>query len=281
MRPKLAGADFTFPLLTHEHSLDLIAMIGFKAVDIGLFEGRSHLQPSKMFKNTAENARRLKRKLGDRNLKPADIFLQCSPEVHPYAANHPDPGQRHRARKDFLHTLEFAAECGSQHVTGLPGAAFENESRADSFARCCTEMNWRKEKSEEFGLIFSPELHVGSIAPTPHAALRLVNKVPGLTLTLDYTHYARKGIPDSKVEPMIQYASHFHARGARRNRLQTTIADNVIDYGRIVKVMLQTGYNGYIGIEYVWTEWERCNEVDNLSETIQMRDHIQAMFDRS
>ena len=32
-------------------------------------------------------------------------------------------------------------------------------------------------------------------------------------------------------------------------------------------MMEQVGYAGYLGIEYVWTEWEHCNEVDNLSET--------------
>ena len=29
---------------------------------------------------------------------------------------------------------------------------------------------------------------------------------------------------------------------------------------------------GYVGIEYVWIDWEHCNEVDNLSETILWRD---------
>ena len=29
MRPRFAGADFTFPLLSHEHSLDLISLLGF------------------------------------------------------------------------------------------------------------------------------------------------------------------------------------------------------------------------------------------------------------
>ena len=27
-----------------------------------------------------------------------------------------------------------------------------------------------------------------------------------------------------------------------------------------------------MGIEYVWIDWEHCNEVDNLSETILFRD---------
>ena len=43
MKPKLACADFTFPLLPHAKVLDLIAMLGIKGVDIGLFEDRSHL----------------------------------------------------------------------------------------------------------------------------------------------------------------------------------------------------------------------------------------------
>ena len=46
---RLACADFTFPLLSHEQSLDVISMLGFDGVDIGLFEGRSHLHPSREF----------------------------------------------------------------------------------------------------------------------------------------------------------------------------------------------------------------------------------------
>ena len=56
--------------------------------------------------------------------------------------------------------------------------------------------------------------------------------VPGLTLTLDYTHFTRKGMPDSAVEPLVPLASHFHARGASNGRLQTSFDLNSIDYGR-------------------------------------------------
>jgi hypothetical protein len=27
-------------------------------------------------------------------------------------------------------------------------------------------------------------------------------------------------------------------------------------------------------VEYVWIDWERCNECDNLSETILFRDYL-------
>jgi len=59
--------------------------------------------------------------------------------------------------------------------------------------------------------------------------------------------------------------------------LQTSFQANTIDYERIVAAMHRTGYGGYLGIEYVWTEWERCNEVDNLSETIRFRDYFRSL----
>ena len=47
---------------------------------------------------------------------------------------------------------------------------------------------------------------------------------------------------------------------------------------RILRAMKQANYKGYIGVEYVWIDWEHCNEVDNLSETIQMRDYFRSAF---
>ena len=71
-------------------------------------------------------------------------------------------------------------------------------------------------------------------------------------------------------------ASHFHARAARPTRLQAPLKENTIDYAAILRSMGQSGYSGWIGLEYVWVDWEHCNEVDNLSETILLRDHLRA-----
>ena len=274
MKPCFACADFTFPLLSHDQALDLMAMLGFEGVDIGLFEGRSHLQPSGEFRNVRKSARALGRRLAGRGLKPADIFLQTAPEFVSLAPNHPDPRRRAKARRLFVQTLEYAAECGARHVSALPGVYFSQEARAASFARACDELAWRCEQARWAGITFSVEAHVGSVAPVPKDALRLLRVTPGLTLTLDYTHFVRRGLPDAEVEPLIEHASHFHARGARKGRLQAPLKENTIDYARVVRVMKKTGYRGFIGIEYVWIDWEHCNEVDNLSETILLRDFI-------
>jgi sugar phosphate isomerase/epimerase len=197
-----------------------------------------------------------------------------APSFIPYAINHPEAARRRRARDWFLKTLDYAAAAGSKHVTTLPGVQFDDDAPAASWKRCCDELAWRVEQARHHDISFSIEAHVGSIAPKPKAALRLVKDVPGLTLTLDYTHFTRAGLPDSAVEPLIAHTSHFHARCARKGRLQTSFPQNTIDYARVLRAMRKTNYRGYVGVEYVWIDWEHCNEVDNLSETIQLRDFL-------
>jgi len=276
MTMKLACADFTFPLLPHDKSLDLIAVLDFEGVDIGLFEQRSHLWPSRAFISLRAAARDLSTKLRDRGLALADVFLQTAADFSSIAPNHPDASIRGQARDWFERTVEFTLECGGSHVSALPGVHFDGVPEMESYERCCDELAWRCETANRQGVIFSVEAHVGSIVPTPESAAQLVRLVPGLTLTLDYTHFTSSGVPDHEVEPLIAHASHFHARGARAGRLQASFKENTIDYGRILDVMRQVGYSGYVGVEYVWIDWEHCNEVDNLSETIQMRDFLRS-----
>jgi sugar phosphate isomerase/epimerase len=153
---------------------------------------------------------------------------------------------------------------------------FPEESRAGSLGRACDELAWRCEQAAARRLVFSVEAHVGSIASRPRQAAQLIAKTPGLTLTLDYTHFTRVGIADAEIEPLVAHASHFHARGACKGRLQTSLVHNAIDYARVVRAMQACKYPGYVGIEYVWIDWEHCNEVDNLSETILLRDFFRA-----
>lgn len=273
----LACADFTFPLLPHAKVLQLIAMLDLQGVDIGLFEQRSHLWPSHEFTNPGQAGARLKTQLDDLGLRAADIFLQLDPTFEPYAINHPEQDRRSHARTAFLNTLAYASAAGAGHVTILPGVEFDGEQRSDSLARAVDELAWRVEQAQAHHIVFSVEAHVGSIVPDPTRAAELVRRVPGLTLTLDYTHFTRVGNTDAEIEPLVAYASHFHVRGARTGRLQAPFAENTIDYRRVYEVMQANSYPGWLGLEYVWQDWEHCNECDNVSETILFRDFLRSL----
>ncbi len=272
MKTRLACADFTFPLLPHDQALQLVAMLGFTGIDIGLFEGRSHLWPSRELAQPRRAGTRLRKRLAAAGLQPADVFLQLDGDFRPWAVNHPDAARRQTARESFARLLDYASACGCGHVTLLPGVHVTGESLSASTARAVDELAWRVAQAQAAGLVLGVEAHVGSLVPTPEAAARLVASVPGLTLTLDYTHFTRRGMSDARVEPLIALASHFHVRGARRGRLQERYCRNTIDYERVYTVMGEVRYRGWVGIEYVWIDWEHCNECDNVSETVLFRD---------
>jgi len=116
------------------------------------------------------------------------------------------------------------------------------------------------------------------VAPTPAEARALIEQAPGLTLTLDYTHFIKQNISQEECETLMPYAAHYHARGAEPGRLQASVSANKVDFKRVLQAMERVKYNGYVGVEYVWTEWEHCNEVDNLSETVLLRDHLRGLM---
>jgi sugar phosphate isomerase/epimerase len=273
---KFAIADYTFPKLKWEQALRLARDLEFEALDLGLFVGRSHLRPEDLFSRPTEATARVTGALRGHGLEVADVFGQAATTFEEYALNHPDAAQRQHATEFFWRLLEFAARCNAKHLSLLPGVHFERESYETSLGRCADELAWRAEAASKLGIVFAVELHVGSVAPTPSEGRRLLEMVPGLTLTLDYTHFTFQGIPDHEIEPLLACASQFHARGACAGKLQASSRENTIDYPRIITAMKESGYEGYVVLEYVWTEWMRCNELDNLTETIWLRDLLRS-----
>ena len=275
MNIKLSCADYTFPLLEHEHVLDLIAMLGVQGVDIGLFGGRSHIRPENVIENIKMAARELSEKVATRGLEIATIFLiPKNLDFLSLATNNPNAGQRRQARDLFQRILEFTVRCNATHLSAGAGVHWEGESFDVSFGRDAEELAWRVEKATELGVTFAIEPHANSLTSTPETTKRMIDMAPGLTLALDWAHFIRQEIPETEVESLLDYTSHFHARGANKDKLQSSLRENTIGYAQIISNLERRGYPGYITLEYTWTEWEHCNEVDNLSETILLRDYL-------
>lgn len=277
-QPRFACADFTFPLLSHDKVLNLIAMLDCEGVDIGLFSRRSHLTAETEFGHITQRARALSARLRDCGLVATDVYLQLDTNLSTYAINHPEAQRRQYARDNFLKLLDYATELGADHITTLPGMFFPNTTQQESLDRCYEELQWRLEKASGTGLIFAVEVHIQSPFTDPADMKVLLDAVPGLTLTLDYTHFIYSGYTQEEIDPFLAHASHFHARGAKKGRLQTLMTENTIDYKKVIEKLKATNYAGWIGLEYIWTAWERCNEADTLSETILLRDLIKEAY---
>jgi hypothetical protein len=55
------------------------------------------------------------------------------------------------------------------------------------------------------------------------------------------------------------------------------MSENTIDYDGVLRAMQKSNYKGFVVLEYVWTEWMDLNRVDNVSETIILRDLLLAL----
>jgi len=263
-------ADFTFPLLPHEKVLDLLRLLDFSAVDLGVFEDRSHHYPSEIAKDPLGSAARLRESLDRRSLAPADVFVQIGAEPPVAAANDPDPAVRVRNAATFDAMTDFTAHLGAAHLTGLPGVAHEGTDPEADWDLAVAEARRRVEVCREHGITYAVEPHIGSILTDPPTTLRFLEAV-----TLDYGHFIYEGMDNAAVHPLAPYASHFHARGGAEGLLQTPVEDNQIDFPTILKKLHESDYAGYLCLEYVYVNWAGCNRTDNLSETLRLREQLQ------
>jgi sugar phosphate isomerase/epimerase len=273
---RLSCGDHSFPVLPHEQTVELVRMLGFDAFDLAVMGNRSHVRPELIREDIPGWAGRLEERIRGRGLDIADVFCIPWTDFATMAPNNPDAAERERGTALFRDMLELTVRLGAPGLTMVPGIDWPHESHEESLARAARELGLRASESREAGVRFSIEPHVGSVCGTPDDIARLVELAPGLELTLDYTHYISQGFSEAQLEPLVRHARHVHARGGAPGRVQCALKDSTIDYGRLVEALRETGYEGAIALEYVWIDWERCNECDNISETLLLRDRLLA-----
>lgn len=275
---RLSCGDHSFLLLEHSTVLDLIAALGFDGVNLVLWGERSHVRPAEIRADIAGWAGRIEERVRGRGLELADVVAIPSTDYRVLAVNHPDADERARGLAFFRDMLEFARRIDAPGLTILPGIDWNHESHEESLARSASELALRLEEAKELEVPFSIEPHVGSLCRTPADVAWLCEAVPGLQLTLDYTHFVVNGLPEAEIDPLLRHTRHFHARGGAQGRLQAPLSESTIDYERIIDALREQRYSGHIAVEYVWVPWEGMAGLDVLAETVLLRDRLRAAF---
>ena len=271
--PDFSCADYTFPLLSRTQSLRLLRLLDFEFVDIGLFERNPSYLPSELMAAPVDFIRGVNRDIALAQIRPSDVFLQIGTEPGQSSANDPDPNVRTRNRQVFKQALELCTAIQCDHLTGLPGV--DHGGKDTDLALAVEEAAWRVRVSNEAGVVYSIEPHIGSICASVESTHHFLSRVEGLTLTLDYGHFVCAGEESSKAHSLLPFVSHIHVRGGSPNRLQTSVADSTIDFEGMMSGLYNRRYAGKLALEYVWVDWQGCNLSDNLSETILLRGRLQ------
>jgi sugar phosphate isomerase/epimerase len=284
---------WAFNDLTLQEALGTIARLGFRYADIG---SGPHLNAVKAAADPRRVATEIISDLRVYNLKLADLYLML-----PHIAE-ADADRRQREIDLFRTMLPLARAIGTPGITLSPGLAQpepetddptdaeadhgEDEEAAeapdaapetppipDPYTR--TRDSLREMVRLAGDLPVSIEPHIDSMAPTPEAALRLVNDVPGLMLTLDWAQMVYQDIRHDEIVALLPHARHIQMRQAARAQLQTPLARGRIKIDRVMQALEQAGYAGAICIEYMKTAgWHGIIEVNTIRETAALRDSL-------
>ena len=268
---KFSCADFTFPVLERSAALRLIKLLGFDHVDMGLFARSTHFSPLDLLASPRGYTAQVLQDLDSAELSVSDVFVQIGVDPSEAAANDPSSAVRASNREIFKGALEFCVALGSKHLTGLPGVYHADASRDGDLGLAAEVAAWRIAECASAGVVYAIEPHVGSICAEVGSTRAFLAAVEGLTLTLDYGHFIMAGESSAQVHDLLPFASHLHVRGGARERLQTSVDENTIDFPGMLTRLQRLGYGSFLALEYVWVDWKGCNRTDNVSETILLR----------
>jgi sugar phosphate isomerase/epimerase len=266
---ELACSSWSFAVLPFERAADLAATLGFSWLDVGMFAGWAHFDPEAVGARPGEMAREICGVLDRTRLKVSDLMVAL-----PRPTNDPDPAVREHQRGVVAGVLAVAKLVQSPNVTILPGGPQEGWNLERSTLVSADELRRLTDLAAARGVQLSIESHWDSIVEAPEPNLRLLEMVPGLRITLDYSHFVAMGHDQRAIDVLLPYASHVHARQAAPGRLQVGKDEGTIEFSRVVAGLQQAGFAGTVALEYLCHPFHEQNHVDVLTETVKLREDL-------
>lgn len=273
--PRFSCTSFSFPLLRLPAIARLLALLEFHYLDLCIAEGSRDVQADIVEADPNAAAAVDRRACEDAGLAVVDVFCHLGRNAFDRPVNTPDGAQRQRNRGRFGAYLAYAAAVGAEGLTISPGRRWA-EVADGGFDLACNELAVYSGWARDRGLRFSVEPHLDSIAAEPDSAARLAGRVPGLTLTVDYSHFVAQGTEPSAVHRLLPLAGHVHVRQAAPGKLQAAEDEGVIDFGTMLRRLADLQYRGALTLEYLWSPWQGMNRVDVVTETLLLRRRLEA-----
>jgi Fe-S-cluster-containing hydrogenase component 2 len=146
--------------------------------------------------------------------------------------------------------VEFCREIGAESLMMSPGKC-NDEIGIDASRKLAVEsLKFQQEVCSKHGLQLNIEPHWHSLAEDPESAIWFCEQIPGIGLTLDYSHFIAQGYSQEEVEPLHAYAHHLHARQAKKGATNATFSEGTIDFSRILRKLNKDKWDGVICLEY-------------------------------
>ena len=207
-----------------ERALRVIGELEFGKVDVALHEQGSHLRPSDVVRDAAGAAQQIR--IGP-SLTPAafDVEIEAS------------------SAADFDEQLH--AICRLARLSAVPLITLSPAPAGSGLDAEVERLTRLVHLVEGEGLILTVATRIGTLTELPQVAGELCQRVPGLSLTLDPSHYVAGPNQGEPYDDLFGYVRHVHLRDTGRGpgQFQVRVGQGEIEYGRIVAQLERVGYD--------------------------------------
>jgi sugar phosphate isomerase/epimerase len=196
----------------------------FNKLDISIAERGPHLKPSEVLADIGLAAQRIR------------IGPSLSPAAISAAIEAPTPAE---------HDRQLQAICHLARLSNVPTVTIAAAASGSDWGAEVQRLTHLTSLAEREGVLLALETSSGTLTEYPDAAVELCQRVEGLGLTLDPSHYIagpHQGKPFDSVYPFVRHV-HLRDTGRGYGHFQVRIGQGEVEYGRIIAQLARHQYN--------------------------------------
>jgi sugar phosphate isomerase/epimerase len=211
-----------------DRALRIIGELEFAKLDVAIHEQGPHLRPSEVAADIGLAAQKIR--IGP-SLTPAAFSIEIEAKGDDFVQQ--------------LRAICRLARVSTVSVLTLPAAS--SGSGVDDEVKRLTNL---VQLVESEGLILTVPTRIGTLTENPAVARELCERVPGLGLTLDPSHYIAGPYAGQSYDDLFPYVRHVHLRdtGRAAGQFQVRVGQGEVEYGRIIAQLERFGYDRLLSV---------------------------------
>ena len=207
-----------------EEALRLIGELRFSKFEVAIHEHGCQLKPSQVAADVPAAAARLRYGPG---LTPVAFSVDMD-----------------AAGEEEWHR-QFHAVCRLARITAVPLVSVRPASLEVPLEREVQRLGQLIRIADSEGILVCAATLTGTHTQTPDLAIALCEKVPGLGLTLDPSHFTAGPHQAKNYDNVFPHVRHAHLRDTGRgpNQFQVRVGQGEVEYGRIISHLQRQRYD--------------------------------------
>jgi sugar phosphate isomerase/epimerase len=213
-----------------EEALRLIGELRFSKFEVAIHEHGCQLKPSQVAADVAGCAARLRYGPG---LSPVAFSVDLD------------------AADAAEHDRQFRAVCRLARISAVPLLTVRPAGLDVPIDAEARRLGKLVKTADADGIIVSVATLTGTHTETPEGAVELCERVWGLGLTLDPSHYIagpHQGKPCDAVFPFVRHV-HLRDTGRGADQFQVRVGQGEVEYGRIVAQLARCHYERALSVD--------------------------------